>query len=93
MPPLTIYLISSTIIRTMSTTVSKFSVSMPSYIYEQLAVKLGKREVSGFIADAVEKRLLDETIQDDVEAFIAIRQKLPKVSVKAIQEAIEKGRT
>ena len=77
----------------MSTTVSKFSVSMPSYMYEQLAAKLGKREVSGFITDAVEERLLDEVTQDDVEAFIAMRQRLPKVSTKVIKEAMEKGRT
>ena len=77
----------------MSTTVSKFSVSMPRYIYEQLAAKLGKREVSGFIADAVEERLLGEATEDIVEAFIAMRQRLPKVSTKAIKEAMEKGRT
>lgn len=89
---MTIRVISSTIILTMSTTVSKFSVSMPEYLYAQLATKLGKREVSGFITDAVEEKLLNVATDDAVETFIAMRQKIPKVNAKAIKEAVEKGR-
>lgn len=76
----------------MSTTVSKFSVSMPSYIYQQLAARLGKREVSGFVTAAVEEKLLNTNHEDAVEAFLAMRSKLPKFDRKTIKDAIVKGR-
>ncbi len=76
----------------MSNTVSKFSISMPSYIYRQLSAQLGKREVSSFIASAVEEKLLDVSAGDSVEAFIALRRRLPKVTGQALKEAIGQGR-
>lgn len=77
----------------MSTTVNKISISLPQHIADYLASKVGKREVSGFIAGAVEEKILRDVGTDDpVEAFIAFRNQLPKVSEKTIRAAISKGR-
>lgn len=76
----------------MSTTVSKFSISMPSYIYQQLARLLDKRELSRFISEAVEEKILGEAVQNSVEDFIALRSRLPKIDKESILAAIEKGR-
>ena len=85
---------SSNIIATMSMTVNKISISLPTYIIDYLAAIAGKREVSGFIARAVEEKMLRDTGGDDpVEAFIALRKRLPKVSDHAIRAAVSKGRT
>jgi len=85
-------MIGSTIIITMSTTVCKFSISMPDYIYQQMVQLLDKRELSRFISEAVEEKILDETVRNTVEDFIALRSRLPKVGEGIIQEAIGKGR-
>ena len=69
-----------------------YATGGPSYIYQQLASRLGKREVSSYISEAVEEKLLNEAIEDNVEAFIAMRERLPKFSAKAIKKAIERGR-
>lgn len=77
----------------MSTTVNKISISLPTHLTDYLAVAIGKREVSGFIAAAVEEKILCDVGTDDpVEAFIAFRNQLPKVSEKTIRAAISKGR-
>lgn len=71
---------------------SKFSVSIPSYIYEQLAASVGKREVSGFIAQAVEEKLLDDAVEQSVEDFINLRNTLPKLRAGDIRKAMAQGR-
>lgn len=77
----------------MSMNVGKISVSLPLHLTDYLATKVGKREVSGFIAEAVEEKMLRDAGSDDpVEAFIELRTLLPKVSDKEIREAINKGR-
>ena len=77
----------------MSMTIQKISISLPRYLTDHLAVLLGKRELSGFIAKAVEEKLLRDTSADPVEEFIALRNRLPRVSDQAIRAAITKGRT
>lgn len=76
----------------MSMTVNKISISLPKHIADYLAVKLGNRQVSGFIAKAVEEKILRDTSIDPVEEFIAMRKQLPKISYKAIRAAMVKGR-
>lgn len=76
----------------MSTTVQKISISVPNNLYENLLALLGKREVSKFIAEAIEEKVLEKKLGGGVENFIALRAKLPKVVRKKILLAIEKGR-
>ncbi len=73
----------------MSTTVNKISISIPEYIYERVAQT---KNVSAFITEAVEEKLLTETIENPVEDFIAMRSRLPKIRKEDIREAINKGR-
>ena len=76
----------------MSMTVNKISISLPVHIAEYLSATVGKRHVSRFITKVLQEKLLRDTSKDPVEDFIAIRNRLPRVSDHAIRAAITKGR-
>lgn len=73
----------------------RITVSLPQYIHEDLLASVSKRQLSRFVAEAVEERLLDQKIKpaDPIDQFLNLRKKLPKFSNKEILEAIRKGRT
>jgi hypothetical protein len=74
----------------------RVTVSLPTYIYEDMLLMLGKGKISSFVAEAVEDRMLDYKIndKDPVEAFLAYKKKLPKLELtsRQIKKIIEKGR-
>ncbi len=76
----------------MSMTIQKISISLPRYLTDYLAVKLGNRQMSGFIARALEEKILNDIPVGSVDTFLAHRKKLPKISYKIIRQAIERGR-
>lgn len=74
-------------------TTQRLTISLPEYLYQQLAKSVGPGRVSGFIAELLEKELLFQTPQrDPVEMFVKLRRILPKKSRAEIQRAIERGR-
>ena len=74
--------------------VQRITVSMPKYIHEELLVYAGKRQLSRFVAEAVEEHLLERktTPVDPITEFFNLRNRLPKFSHKKIMAAIKKGR-
>jgi len=72
----------------------RITVSLPKYIHEELLIHAGKRQLSHFVAEAVEEHLLDQKIapNDPIAKFIGLRSKLPKISGQEILEAVRKGR-
>ena len=75
------------------TNTQRITISLPDYLYQQLQTYAPKRQVSRFVAEAVEAKILDKTIPTDpIEDFINQREKLPKFTYKQIRRAIEKGR-
>lgn len=71
--------------------IQRITVSLPDYIYEELAQQMPAGQVSRFVARAVEKELM-ELETEPVEEFIALREKLPKKTKREIIRAIRKGR-
>ena len=73
----------------------RITVSLPNHIYEDLLRLLGKGNVSSFVAEATEAKLLEEKMEpkDPIEAFFALRKITTKRSFKQILAAIRKGRT
>lgn len=71
----------------------RLTISLPDYLYQQLQAHAPKRQVSRFVTEAIEEKVLEEKIPTDpVEDFIRQRDKLPKFSYKQIRKAIERGR-
>ena len=73
----------------------RVTVSLPTYVYEDLIALLPRGEISSFVAEATENRLLEEKFEkkDPIEAFFAHKKDLPKLTHKQIMAAIRKGRT
>lgn len=71
---------------------NKITISIPRYLHEDLKSLVKKREVSKFVAKAVEKQLLEEKVGKTTDEFISLRKKLPKFSRNKILTAIKKGR-
>lgn len=69
----------------------RITVSLPKYIYEDLGERIPQGKVSSFVAQAVERKLL-ELKTDPINEFIALRKKLPKKSRAEVLAAIKKGR-
>ncbi|MEK7497451.1 MAG: hypothetical protein AAB656_00860 [Patescibacteria group bacterium] len=75
--------------------VQRVTISMPNNVYEQLLELAGKGKVSKFITEATEAKLLDERVslkRDPVESFLALGKYMPKLTVRQIKAAINKGR-
>ncbi|MDP3724535.1 MAG: hypothetical protein Q8R11_02755 [bacterium] len=70
----------------------RITVSLPAHIYTGLQRSVRRRGVSRFIAQAVERQLLEEKTEDPVDAFLALRGKFPFRNRKEILEAIHRGR-
>lgn len=72
----------------------RVTVSLPKYIYEDLTALLPRGEISSFVAEATESKLLEEKFEkkDPIEAFFAHRKDLPKLTDRQIMAAIRKGR-
>ena len=76
------------------TNTQRITISLPDYLYQQLQTYAPKRQVSRFVTEAVEAKILDKKIPTDpIEDFIAFRDKLPKFTTKQILKAIHRGRT
>lgn len=74
-------------------TTQKISISLPSYLYDYLATTVSGREISSYVTDAVEHKILNEKINNPITDFIALREQLPKFSSQEILSAIHQGRT
>lgn len=72
----------------------RITVTLPGYLHENLSRKVPPGQVSRFIAEAVENRLLNAETEDAIEEFVALRAKLKKYrkSGDSILKAIKKGR-
>lgn len=78
-------------------TTQRVTVSLPDYLYSQLVEQTLSRQLSGYIADAVEEKLLKTRFVQDkpfdsVFEFLELRRAMPKISDKKIFDAIQKGR-
>jgi len=52
------------------------------------------RQISRFVAQAIEKELLEiKREKDPIDDFLSLRKTLPKKNIKEILKAIRKGRT
>ncbi len=73
----------------------RITVSLPRYVHEELLAFVSRRQLSHFVAEAVEEHLLDQKIapNDPLKKFFDLRKKTPKISDKEILEAVQKGRT
>lgn len=74
-------------------TTQKISVSLPFHLYDYLASTVSPREISSYIATAVEHKMLDEKINNPINSFLALRKQLPKFKNKDLLSAIHQGRT
>jgi len=72
----------------------RVTVSLPTYVYEDLVTLLPRGGISSFVAEATEDKVLEHKInkKDPVEEFLALRNGLPKLTDKQIFAAIRKGR-
>ena len=75
--------------------IQRITVSLPKYIHEELLAVVNKQQLSRFVTQAVEDRLLEEktSLNDPIAKFFNLRQKLPKITDKEIFDAKNKGRT
>lgn len=73
---------------------SRVTISMPEYIVDKLRKMIPERQMSRYITRLVEADQLNPAAtRDPIKAFLALRKRAPKLSMKAIKRAIEKGRT
>lgn len=70
----------------------RITVSLPAHIYASLHRVAKRRGVSRYVAQAVERQMLEKRAEDPVDAFLALRGKLPFRSREEILEAIHRGR-
>ena len=73
----------------------RVTVSLPKYIYEDLTTLLPRGEISSFVAEATQKRLLQKKLapKDAIANFWALRKIAPKRTTRQILAGIHKGRT
>lgn len=72
----------------------RVTITLPTYLYQQVTKVTPPRMVSGFIAKAVEKQIMETiSVVDPVDDFLAQRDSLPKFTTQQIKNAISKGRT
>lgn len=72
----------------------RVTVSLPNYIYEDLLALVPKGDISGFVSEAMEGRLLEKKLEpkDPVKAFLSLRKVTSKLNDRQIMEAIKRGR-
>lgn len=69
----------------------RITISLPKYLYEDLVQLIPPGRVSNFVAQAVERKLI-ELNTNPIEEFINLRKKLPRKKKMVLLKAIEKGR-
>jgi len=79
------------IVHNISMNIQRITVSLPDYLYKDLVKQMPPGRVSGFVARALERELL-EMETEPIEEFITLAEKLPKKSRGEIIKAIRKGR-
>ena len=71
----------------------RITISLPIYVQQRLVKIVPDRQISNFITQIIEEKLLTmETSGDPIEDFFAYRGKLPQKNTKQILAAIHKGR-
>jgi hypothetical protein len=75
----------------MSMNTQRITVSIPTYLYENLIRQLPAGKISRFVSQAIEKELM-KVGAEPIEEFIALRERLPKKCRAEIIKAIKKGR-
>lgn len=75
----------------LNNTKTRLTVSLPVWLYQELKRQLKVGEISSFVAQAIERALLEKE-GNPVEEFIALRKILPKLKSKQILKGIRKGR-
>jgi len=74
----------------------RVTVSLPSYVYDDLVMLLPTGGISSYVAEAIEDRILDTKLKpktDPFDEFINLRKITTKISDIEIMQAIHKGRT
>lgn len=74
----------------------RVTVSLPTYLYDDLVMLIPTGSISSYVAEAVEDKILDKKLKpklDPIDAFLNLRNITTKISGKKIIEAIHKGRT
>ncbi|KKQ42681.1 MAG: hypothetical protein US60_C0014G0002 [Microgenomates group bacterium GW2011_GWC1_37_8] len=73
----------------------RVTVSLPKNLYEDLLTMFGKGKISGVLAEAAERRILEKKLEpkDPIKAFFALRKITSKLTHEEIMDAIHKGRT
>ncbi|MFZ2199984.1 MAG: hypothetical protein WAV40_04305 [Microgenomates group bacterium] len=74
-------------------TTQKISVSLPIHLFDYLSANIPPRELSSYISEAVEHKVLNEKITSTVDNFLALKSKMPKFTKQTILHAIHQGRT
>lgn len=72
----------------------RVTVSLPNYVYDDLLALIGKGKISNFVAEATQKRLLQQKIapKKAIASFWALRDITPRRTIKQILDGIHKGR-
>lgn len=72
----------------------RITVSLPDYLYEDMLMLVPARGISGYVAEAVQKRVLQHKVKlnDAVASFLELRTEAPRKNIKQILNAIHKGR-
>lgn len=72
----------------------RITISLPNYLYEQLTSLLHKGNISRYITEAVEEKIIVTKIKTDpIDEFLSLRKTFPKKNIKQILKAIRRGRT
>ena len=71
----------------------RITVSVPDDIYWRLEKQVPERQLSKFVSDSIEEKLVGHlTTEEAIRAFFAMSKELPKRSSEEIKAAIEYGR-
>ncbi len=76
-------------------TTQRVTISLPQYLYERLASLIPNRQLSSFITQALEEKVLGMVMkkkENPYEEFLQLRDKLPKISREQIIKSIDAGR-
>lgn len=79
----------------MSINTQRLTISLPNYLYDQLMAFYGRGEVSQFVSEAVESRIIAAKINKETypeDELLKLKKKLPRITRTQILRAIAKGR-
>jgi len=69
----------------------RVTISLPKYLYYTLTQQIPQGQVSSFVAQAIERELIDLGT-DPIKEFVELKKRLPKRTRLSIIKAIKKGR-